>query len=474
MAIINDFRIASIVPRGDPAPIEVRVIRKWKRSNDLFYLMIDKYGDAIQATVPWLDNDYFERKISLFSCYLLDDYICNDAPTSLKVNAHPASILMGTTTTITLIPSSETFPMHYFNFCPYANLHLRIDDNLTDEKPSVLTDYMGKIEDTVPGITKKGKNYLRVKLTDISGPNIDVTLWEEVLPRFDKQAMLSAEEPIVVAFTSLKVTIFKGHTSDKLQLSSTPATHIYFNPDVESAIEARNRFKEKTLHLLAATPGYESQERHLRAEDRNKRTISELLEHQKENQGQTFSCQASVTSYIKGRPWYYTMCPQCPRKIYQTKRGWSCGSHQNLPEPKFMYCVAATISDNTAPTMATFFDEATVGLIGIQCKDMVLKHGYTDRYQTPEPLYEAIGKDVTMQVQYAHSTTPNPNSSVLSVNKVYDSKLNITATPPSPTQQTTPTADKKLALESNENKPSAKRQLYQSGVSDTKKLRFSE
>ncbi|MFS7929354.1 hypothetical protein Hanom_Chr04g00331561 [Helianthus anomalus] len=141
--------------------------------------------------------------------------------------------------------------------------------------------------------------------------------------------------------------------------------------------------------------------------------------------------------------------------------------------------------------METFFNKATVGLIGIQCKDIVLKRGYTDRYQTPEPLYEAIGKDVTMQVQYAHSTTLKPNSSVLSVNKVYDvttrtldlpcsqavvlrgwifggvtydSKLNITATPPSPTQQTTPTADKNLALESNENRPSAKRQLYQSGI----------
>ncbi|MFS7945293.1 hypothetical protein Hanom_Chr06g00522511 [Helianthus anomalus] len=45
---------------------------------------------------------------------------------------------------------------------------------------------MGKIEDTIPCITIKWKNYLRVKLTDISGPNIDVTLWEEVLPRFDK------------------------------------------------------------------------------------------------------------------------------------------------------------------------------------------------------------------------------------------------------------------------------------------------
>ncbi|MFS8003728.1 hypothetical protein Hanom_Chr13g01217311 [Helianthus anomalus] len=96
-------------------------------------------GDGIQATVPWLDNDYFERKISLFSCYLLDDYICNDAPASLKVNTHRASIYMGTTTTITLIPASETFPMYYFNFCPYADLHLRINDNLTDERLGVLT-----------------------------------------------------------------------------------------------------------------------------------------------------------------------------------------------------------------------------------------------------------------------------------------------------------------------------------------------
>ncbi|MFS8003729.1 putative replication protein A, OB [Helianthus anomalus] len=195
---------------------------------------------------------------------------------------------------------------------------------------------MGKIEDTIPGTTKKGKQYLRIKLTDISGSTIDVTLWEEVLPRFDRQAMLSAEEPVVAAFTSLKVTIFKGHTSEKLQLSSTPATHIYFNPTVDSAIETRNRFKDGTQLLLTATPGHESHERHLRTEDRNKRTISELLEHQKENQGQTFNCKASITTYIKGRPWYYTMCPQCPRKIIQTKRGWSCGSHQNLPEPKFM------------------------------------------------------------------------------------------------------------------------------------------
>ncbi|MFS8027893.1 putative nucleic acid-binding protein [Helianthus anomalus] len=104
-----------------------------------------------------------------------------------------------------------------------------------------LTDYMGKIQETIPGTTKKGKQYLRVKLTDVSGSTIDATLWEDVLPRFDKQVMLSTEEPVVAAFTSLKVSIFKGHTSEKPQLSSNPATHIYFNPVVENVIETRNK-----------------------------------------------------------------------------------------------------------------------------------------------------------------------------------------------------------------------------------------
>ncbi|MFS8027892.1 hypothetical protein Hanom_Chr16g01504061 [Helianthus anomalus] len=56
--------------------------------------------------------------------------------------------------------------------------------------------------------------------------------------------------------------------------------------------------------------------------------------------------------------------------------------------------------------MATFFDEATVGLIGIQCRDMISQHGYTDHFETPEPRYKAIGKEVTMQVQYAVQQLP--------------------------------------------------------------------
>ncbi|KAI7725916.1 hypothetical protein M8C21_015042 [Ambrosia artemisiifolia] len=463
---MDDFRVTSIVPDSDSAPITVRFIRKWLRNNNLCYVVIDKYGDAIQADVHYLDKDFFEKKVTLLSCYILDNYICTEAPASVRVNAHPASIHLGTTTSVTPTPTPETFPLHYFNFCPYADLPLRTEENQPPNQLYILTDYVGRLEDTTPSNTKKMRPYLRVTLTDISGPTIDVALWEDVLPRFDKQAMLDAEEPIIVAFTSLKVSIFKGYVVEKLQLSSTAATHVYFNPCVESATVIRNRFRDGDQHLLPPTPG--SQTQHLRVEDRNRRTISELLHHQSEgNQGQVFTCVASIKSYIKGRPWYYTGCPHCPRQTYNTKQGWRCGTHEILPDPKFMYCIGADIEDNTAPTTATFFDDAAATLLGIQCKDMVLKYGM-DRYRLPKPMYDVIGNDMIMQLQYARSI--GNTSSVFSINKIFVRPPTMIATPPSPSQETTSTVPQLLPT-----KATAKRQLYQQeGTSDTKQRRFKD
>ncbi|XP_035830934.1 uncharacterized protein LOC118480275 [Helianthus annuus] len=233
---MQEGRISSIVPAGPAIPIKIRVIRKWQprlRNSDMYYFFIDKHGDGIQASVHWLDKELFERKITLFSCYLLEKYICDDQPTPPRVNSHIASIRMGTKASLTLIPTPDAFPMYYFNFCPYSDLSLRTGDD-----QELLTDYLAKLEYTTPGTTKKGREYLRLRLTDISGEHINATLWEEVLPKFDKQAMLAAEQPIIVALTSVCVSTF----NDRVQLASTIPTHIYFNPDIEAATAIRNRF----------------------------------------------------------------------------------------------------------------------------------------------------------------------------------------------------------------------------------------
>ncbi|KAI7757392.1 hypothetical protein M8C21_001921 [Ambrosia artemisiifolia] len=114
-----------------------------------------RQGMLYRRRVHSLDKDFFEKKLTPFSCYLLDNYICTGSPTSVRVNAYPASIHLGTKTSVTLIPTPETFALHYFNFCPHADLPHRTEENQPPNQPYILTDYIGRLEDTTPGTTKK-------------------------------------------------------------------------------------------------------------------------------------------------------------------------------------------------------------------------------------------------------------------------------------------------------------------------------
>ncbi|MFS8022674.1 putative nucleic acid-binding, replication factor A [Helianthus anomalus] len=156
-----------------------------------------------------------------------------------------------------------------------------------------------------------------------------------------------------------------------------------------------------------------------------------------------FTCEATIVSFIKGKPWYYTTCTECRRKMYKTNEGWLCGSHENLPEPKFMYCASTTIVDHTDSTTATLFDEALTSIVGQPCRDIVIQEGYTDHYQVPKPLLEAVGRLISMHVRYLKS--PMPGSSILAVNRASITQpLVVTqGTPPSLTQ-TTPNGQKEL------------------------------
>ncbi|MFS7948164.1 hypothetical protein Hanom_Chr06g00556781 [Helianthus anomalus] len=95
----------------------------------MYYFFIDEHGDGIQASLHWLDKEHFKRKITLFTCYLLEKYICDDRPTPPRVNSNNATIHMGMKASLTLIPTPDAFPMHYFNFCPYNDLSLCTGDD---------------------------------------------------------------------------------------------------------------------------------------------------------------------------------------------------------------------------------------------------------------------------------------------------------------------------------------------------------
>ncbi|XP_035833722.1 uncharacterized protein LOC118482220 [Helianthus annuus] len=162
--------------------------------------------------------------------------------------------------------------------------------------------------------------------------------------------------------------------------------------------------------------------------------------------------------------------------MYKTNEGWSCGSHENLPEPRFMYCASTTIADHTDSTTATLFDEALTSIIGQPCRDIVIQEGYTDRYQVPKPLLEAAGRLISMQVRYIKS--PIPGSSILAVNRasIAQPLVDTHGTPPSPTQ-TTPIGQKEQRPNQSTTS-TTKRQLSFTepgpDISDTKRIRYPD
>ena len=61
-----------------------------------------------------------------------------------------------------------------------------------------------------------------------SGNSIELTLWDDLAEKFKKDQIDKLEKPVIIAVSSCRVSKYYN----KLQLSSTPATYYYINPNI--------------------------------------------------------------------------------------------------------------------------------------------------------------------------------------------------------------------------------------------------
>ncbi|KAI3695421.1 hypothetical protein L1987_78418 [Smallanthus sonchifolius] len=108
-------------------------------------------------------------------------------------------------------------------------------------------------------------------------------------------------------------------------------------------------------------------------------------------------------------------CPTCKKKIYEKGATWSCGNHDNINEPNFMYCITTTIADETGTTTATFFNDAVIPLLGKECTEM-FKEGYDNEFEIPKPLSNIISQTKSLQIQCEE--TPSRVSSQFTVSRL--------------------------------------------------------
>ncbi|KAI3774949.1 hypothetical protein L1987_49514 [Smallanthus sonchifolius] len=282
--------IASIRPGKSGAIIEVRVIRKWmfnSRPDEPWYLFVDRNGDAVQGFAAKINKENVEARLSVMSCYQMDSYTCRATRASMRIVRHDATIKIGKATTIIPVNDDDSIPHYYSEFHPYTALNNRVNDN------SVLTDYIGTVESKFDGTTTRNDPFLRVILRNESFEDISVTIWKETLATFDRTALDTINNPIVMAVTSVRVSIFAG----RIQLATTPASALYLNPAIPKSAALANRdhisvapSASSQAHQLTTTPAVETEI-----------TLAALAQKQiSDFSGLTFVCDASITQYAEG------------------------------------------------------------------------------------------------------------------------------------------------------------------------------
>ncbi|GKB08084.1 DNA helicase [Tanacetum coccineum] len=120
------------------------------------------------------------------------------------------------------------------------------------QKQPTLTDYIGcltrvgNIRDVGNPNTSQSK-IRRLDVENLNGDVVEVTLWDEMEIDFSREEFKNMEQPVIFAVSSYKANIYGG-----IQLSGTPVTHYYFNPDIPDLEELRNQynFKEDIMDQL--------------------------------------------------------------------------------------------------------------------------------------------------------------------------------------------------------------------------------
>ena len=65
-------------------------------------------------------------------------------------------------------------------------------------------------------------------LFQCSRNSLQLTLWGNLAETFNKEAVDAMEKPVIIAVSSCRVSRFRNN----LQLSATPATYYYIDPDI--------------------------------------------------------------------------------------------------------------------------------------------------------------------------------------------------------------------------------------------------
>ncbi|PWA53249.1 nucleic acid-binding, OB-fold protein [Artemisia annua] len=382
----EELDLMDIKPTDMDKPIEVRVYRRWTSKNipdpnptGLCYILLARRGSAIQANVQLWDIRQFETKLQVGGCYRIERFGCKRTDNWQRTLNNPMALLFGRYTQVTPI-EDRGFPNHYFNFAAYNEVGQR-----ADTRDYTLTDYIGIIRD-IGQIRKFGdpttNRVLRrnIDIQNLNGNVVTFTIWNEMATDFPLQIFSELEQPVIIAISSCWARRFAGG----LQLSATPATHYYLNPNVEEAEHIRQIYMEMMLPVPPLQVPVASTHQMEQPGPRRLSQLNELMQAGPESLVQRFSTQAVILNIDQQMGWYINRCRTCGNKITENMPHRHCQQPGMRPTPNYSYCFRITLIDDTGSVLVTCFSPEADSLLPSSVTELLSYVPDPDPYVIPE------------------------------------------------------------------------------------------
>nr|GEX22105.1 nucleic acid-binding, OB-fold protein [Tanacetum cinerariifolium] len=330
--------LKNIRPTHTNKTIEARVYRKWtamnvttKEPTNLYCILLDKQGSAIQANMNVRYTDHFNRILELNNPYRISRF-------------------------------------HYFRFAAYNEIEDRADISGTP-----LIDYIEcihQISDPIKSgdATRSRRTRRIIDIQNLEGLNLPFVIWNKQAEGFDMAAYADMPKPVVITVSSTWETRKYGG----LQLTATPATHYYLNPNIPEATYILNMYADfinpvDALQIQRQPYIEESQE-----QMRNRYCIETLLNVDPQHyKGEQFTTEATILE---------------------------------ITAPNGCYCFRAIIDDETATTTITCFSPEALTFIP-ECNTVIASLNNQDMDTIPAALKDTENQTYIFQYHFGKKAT---------------------------------------------------------------------
>ncbi|PWA53276.1 helitron helicase-like domain-containing protein [Artemisia annua] len=419
-----DTNIKDLRPKHRNRIIQAIVYRAWiardppdTTEKGCRAILLDKQGDAIQGNMDIRDKSFFTKVFIPGRAYRISNFACYPTDNWQQTLENPTSLSFTRFSNFDAI-SPEGFPAHYFNFVSYNH-------------------YIGCYissgnAETIGNPNKDQMVNRKIEIQNLNRVSIELTLWDELAEKFEKNEIDKLERPVIIAISSCRVQRYYN----RLQLSSTPASYYYINPRIPQLDEYRSQYKQLfniNPPLEIVRQPYEDIEKE---RIRNRFPLHTLLNQApKTYEGVRFTCEGTISGINTSRDLYYTSCTKCSLKVSNDDGIFQCGVHGALANPSYRYNFKGYLTDGSATVMITFFTPKADDIVGVNCNSLVASLKDPNPKDIPEKIHSITGKNHIFQFQYNTSskqtTQEEYTTNAIDIPQKQQLALAIQSTPPS-------------------------------------------